>query len=201
MAAPTRGRPRSFDRDAALDKAIRLFWRKGYEATSTRDLTEELGIGAPSLYAAFGDKQQLFTEAVHCFGERYGGFAMRAFAEAPTARGAAERLLREAAAAYTEPGRPAGCMVVSAGVNTTNSEVAALLRDKRNHNVAVLEERIRADVATGILPADTDPAALARYTAAVLQGMSQGARDGATAAELNKAAELAMRAWPEEIAR
>ncbi|MFI6868372.1 TetR/AcrR family transcriptional regulator [Nocardia sp. NPDC050406] len=199
MAAPSRGRPRSFDRDAALDKAIRLFWRKGYEATSTRDLTEELGIGAPSLYAAFGDKQSLFTEAVQCFGTRYGGFMARVFGEAATARAAAERLLRLAAVEYTKEGQPPGCMVISAGVNTTNTEVADMLRQLRNNNVGILQEWIRRDIEAGILPAETDAAGLARYTAAVLQGMSQGARDGASAAELGKAAELAISAWPEEV--
>lgn len=198
MAAPSRGRPRSFDRDAALDKAIRLFWRKGYEATSTRDLTEELGIGAPSLYAAFGDKQQLFTEAIQCFGKRYGDFAARAFAES-TARNVAQRLLREAAVEYTRAGQPPGCMVINSGVNTTNTEVAEMLRTLRNNNVAVVEQRIRADIEAGILPADTDARSLARYTGAVMQGMSQSARDGATAAELGRTAELAMRAWPQEF--
>ncbi|WP_157574172.1 TetR/AcrR family transcriptional regulator [Nocardia jejuensis] len=196
MTTPARGRPRSFDRDAALDKALRLFWRQGYEPTSISDLTSELGIGAPSLYAAFGDKQTLFTEAVGVYGERYGGFAARALIEEPTARAAAERTLREAAIEYTEPGRPNGCMVISAGLNTTNTDVAAGLATKRESNVAGFEQRISADIAAGILPASTDALALARFVGAVMQGMSQSSQDGATRDELVKVAELAMLAWP-----
>ncbi|MGV9412664.1 TetR/AcrR family transcriptional regulator [Nocardia sp. NPDC003693] len=197
MATPARGRPRSFDRDAALDKALRLFWRQGYEATSISDLTGELGIGAPSLYAAFGDKKQLFDETITAYGARYGGFAARALAEEPTARAAAARTLREAAIEYTTPGQPGGCMVISAGINTTNAEVAARLERLRNANVDAFEQRIRADVAAGILPAGTNAAALARYVGTVMQGMSQSARDGADRAELLTVAELALRAWDE----
>jgi AcrR family transcriptional regulator len=196
MATTTRGRPRSFDRDAALDTAIRLFWTKGYEATSIGDLTAAIGVGAPSLYAAFGDKQALFNEVVEVYGLRYGGFIARGLAEEPTARAAVGRILREAAREYTEPNRPRGCMVISAGVNTASVDVADLLRRIRNGNVDVFAERIAADVTNGLLPPDTDPAALARYVGAVLQGMSQSARDGAGRAQLERVAELAMRAWP-----
>ncbi|MET9322485.1 TetR/AcrR family transcriptional regulator [Streptomyces sp. NPDC003038] len=196
MVTGQRGRPRSFDRDAALDKAMLAFWERGYEATSISDLTASLGISAPSLYAAFGDKRTLFDEVVVVYGSRYGDFASVALAEEPTARAAMERILREAAEVYTDPAHPPGCMVISAAVNTTSEEVAEALRERRNANLALLESRIRADVATGVLPADTDARALARYTGAVLQGMSQQSRDGATREELEAVAELAALAWP-----
>jgi AcrR family transcriptional regulator len=191
-----RGRPRAFDREAALEKAVRVFWEQGYEATSVADLTRAMGIGAPSLYAAFGDKRALFTEVVAAYGERYGAFG-RVFARTPTARVAVERMLHAAAEAYTASGMPRGCLVISAATNCSTPEVTAALREQREANVAEIRDRIAADVAAGELPAGTDAGALARYTGAVLQGMSQQARDGATAAELSALADLALRAWPE----
>ncbi|MFG2971700.1 TetR/AcrR family transcriptional regulator [Streptomyces sp. NPDC048331] len=196
MVTGQRGRPRSFDRDAALDKAMTAFWERGYEATSIADLTASIGIGAPSLYAAFGDKRKLFGEVVAVYGSRYADFVGVAFAEEPTARAALGRILREAAEIYTDPAHPPGCMVISAAVNTTSDEVAEALRERRNANLELFESRIRADVATGALPADTDARALARYVGAVLQGMSQQSRDGASREELAAVAERALLAWP-----
>ncbi len=174
---------------------MRLFWARGYEATSIGDLTEAIGIGAPSLYAAFGDKKTLFREAVASFGARYGGFAARALAEENTAEAAVRRILREAASEYTRPDCPHGCLVISAGVNTTNAEIADLLREMRNRNIDTFAARIQADIDAGLLPRDPDARTLARYVGTVMQGMSQAARDGASRSELERVAELAMRAW------
>ncbi len=196
MSTTIRGRPRSFDRDAVLDKAIHVFWANGYEATSISNLTAAMGIGAPSLYAAFGDKATLFGEAVEVYGVQYGGFILRALTEEPTATAAIARLLREAADEYTRAERPRGCMVISAGANTTNVDVATLLRELRNNNVRVFADLVQRDVDNGRLPSATDSAILGRYVASVLQGMSQSARDGATRAELEQVVELALRAWP-----
>ncbi|SNX63962.1 TetR family transcriptional regulator [Streptomyces sp. TLI_55] len=194
--AKTRGRPRSFDRATALEKAILAFWEHGYEATSVSDLTRVMGIGAPSLYAAFGDKRALFEEVVLEYGRRYGSFGERALAEEPTARAAVERMLREAAHEYTAPGRPHGCLVIHAATNCSSAEVEESLRDRRNANIAAFESRIKADIAAGELPADTDAAALARHAGAMIQGMSQQARDGASREELEALAEIAMAIWP-----
>lgn len=197
QAARQRGRPRSFDRETALEKAVLAFWEHGYEGTSVSDLTRAMGIGAPSLYAAFGDKQALFAEVVHAYTERYGTFGDRALAEEPTARAAVARTLREAAAAYTEAGRPQGCLVVHAATNCTTPAVEESLRTRRNQAVAAFESRIGDGVRAGELPADTDAAALARFTGAVIQGMSQQARDGASREQLEAVGEIALSVWPQ----
>ncbi|MEU6824523.1 TetR/AcrR family transcriptional regulator [Streptomyces atriruber] len=198
MATKQRGRPRSFDRETALEQAIRTFWENGYEGTSVSDLTRVMGIGAPSLYAAFGDKRTLFDEVVVRYGATHGVFGARAFDEEPTARAAVSRMLHEAAAEFTDPSHPRGCLVISAATNCTTPEVEEALRDRRNTNVGLIESRIRASVAAGELPDSIDPAALARYTGAVFQGMSQQARDGATREDLEAVADLAMTAWPQD---
>ncbi|MFB7026021.1 MULTISPECIES: TetR/AcrR family transcriptional regulator [unclassified Streptomyces] len=198
MVTRQRGRPRSFDRPTALEQATMAFWEHGYETTSVSDLTRAMGISAPSLYAAFGDKKTLFEEVVEAYALSYGAYGGRAFAEEPTARGAVGRMLCEAAELFTEPGHPRGCLMISAATNCSTPEVEEALRDRRNANLAFFEERIRRGVESGELPAGTDPRALARFSGAVLQGMSQQARDGATAEELAAVAEAAMRAWPAE---
>ncbi|MET7290616.1 TetR/AcrR family transcriptional regulator [Streptomyces griseoloalbus] len=194
-----RGRPRAFDRTAALTAATRLFWERGYEATSIGDLTEAMGIRPGSLYAAFGDKKSLFREAVHHYGRSpVGAFMALALEEEPTAHGAFDRILREAAVIYPDPSHPAGCLIISAATNVTpqDAETEAFLRSLRNENLATFAARLRSAQQTGELPPTADPGSLAAYFAAVIQGMSQRARDGATAAELTETAELALHAWP-----
>jgi AcrR family transcriptional regulator len=194
-----RGRPPAFDRVTALAAATRLFWEHGYEATSIGELTRAMGIKPGSLYAAFGDKRSLFTEVVQSYGRSpVGAFVGAALAEEPTARGAFRRILREAAVVYPDPAHPAGCLTLSAATNVTvrDAEVAAFLRDLRNANLAAFEARLETAQQEGELSAAANPRALAAYFAAVIQGMSQRARDGATAAELTDTAELALAIWP-----
>jgi AcrR family transcriptional regulator len=190
-------RPRSFDRERALDRAVEQFWRHGYEATSIAALTEAMGINPPSLYAAFGDKRKLFTEAVERYQQTYGAPAVRALAEEPTARAAIERVLREAAADYTDPAHPWGCMIISAAVNCGSPDVEAELRDGREATKATIRARIQADVDEGRLPAETDAEALATFYASVIQGMSTQARDGIGRERLEQVAAQAMLAWPD----
>lgn len=194
-----RGRPRTFDRAAALTAATRLFWERGYEATSVGELTEAMGIRPGSLYAAFGDKKSLFKEVVDNYGRSpVGAFVGVALEEEPTAFAAFARILREAAVIYPDPAHPAGCLTISAATNVTaqDADMEAFLRDLRNDNLAVFEARLRAAQRAGELPEAASPRALAAYFGAVIQGMSHRARDGATAAELTETAELALTAWP-----
>ncbi|NUS12141.1 MAG: TetR/AcrR family transcriptional regulator [Streptomyces sp.] len=185
------GRPRSFDRDEALERAVTVFWRHGYDATSVALLTGALGIGAPSLYAAFGDKKALFLEALDRYLATHGAFTARALAEEPDARAAVGRLLHEACAAYTRPDRPPGCLLITAATNCSpqSEDVAGHLRGIRLRGRAALEARLAADGVPGA-------AALAAFYAAVLQGMSAQARDGATTADLRRIADTALLAWP-----
>lgn len=118
--------------------------------------------------------------------------------EEPTARRGVARFLREAAGEYTATGRPRGCLMLSAAANCSSAEVVEVLRRRRAANVREMRRRIQADADAGVLPASTDAGALARYTAVVIQGMSQQARDGASRAALEEVAELAMQAWPED---
>ncbi|MFH8365655.1 TetR/AcrR family transcriptional regulator [Streptomyces sp. NPDC018031] len=193
-----RGRPRSFDREAALRAATMEFWERGYEAVSIADLTRVMQIKAPSLYAAFGDKKTLFEEAVEAYIREFGGFTERALAEEPTARQGVARMLREAACWHTLPGCPRGCMIITAATNCTTQSADVLegLMERRRMGLRNIESAVRADVAVGELPPDTDAHALAVYSSAVLQGMSQQARDGVDRETLEAVAEIAMRAWP-----
>ncbi|WP_063759692.1 TetR/AcrR family transcriptional regulator [Kitasatospora sp. NRRL B-11411] len=199
----TKGRPRSFDRDAALDAALTEFWRHGYEATSLSGLTKAMGINPPSLYAAFGDKRQLFTAAVQRYAATHGSYSARALAR-PTAREAVETMLGLAAAGYAEPGHPPGCFVVDGATNTTDAaqDVREELRALREGVKQALAARITADAAAGLLPPVTRDEAdgLAAFYASVIQGMSTQARDGADRATLERIAALAMRAWPSAAA-
>ncbi|MFG2693483.1 TetR/AcrR family transcriptional regulator [Kitasatospora sp. NPDC048407] len=198
-AGARRGRPPAFDRAAVLAAATRLFWERGYQATSVGELTGAMGIKPGSLYAAFGDKESLFREVVRAYQQSPAGeFVGLAFAEEPTVRAAFARILREAARVYSDPEHPAGCLVISAATNVAaqDDEVAVFLRELRAANLAAFEERLSSAQRLGELPPGAEPAALARYFGAVLQGMSQRSRDGADTAELAATAELAMAAWP-----
>ena len=194
----TRGRPRSFDKERVLDEITHAFWRGGYDGTSVADLTRLTGLTPPSLYAAFGDKRRLFAEVLAHYQRSYGAFSVRALAEEPTAYLAISRMLREAAAAYTDPAHPQGCLVISAATGSTAQpgEVFSVLRDMRDAARRAVADRIAADVRAGRLPPSTDPESLAAYFATVVQGMSNQARDGAGRETLEQVATLAMAAWP-----
>jgi AcrR family transcriptional regulator len=186
MRLAVAGRPREFDRDAALAKARDAFWARGYEGTSMADLVTALGLASARIYAAFGSKEELFKEAIAHYEAREGGFAARALAEEATARGAIERMLRDAVELYTRPGKQHGCMVVSAATNcaSENDAVAAWLAEHRRARTRSIVERLRKAVADGELKPDTDIQALGDGIAALLHGLSVQARDRTPKARL-----------------
>jgi AcrR family transcriptional regulator len=191
------GRPLSFNRDTALQQAMLTFWRYGYETASIVDLTTAMGITAPSLYSAFGDKKRLFLEAAH----RYAGDPeemARAISGARTAYDAAREMLISAAIAFTGDATPKGCLLASATASGSSAS-ADVQRDVVGIRKAIdaqLRTRIERDVATGVLPRHTDAAASAGLVMAVTQGMSVLARDGSTRSSLLAIVELSLQAWP-----
>lgn len=186
-----RGRPRSFDCEAALDRALEVFWRKGYEGASLADLTAAMGINPPSLYAAFGNKEELFRKAVERYVEARTPFWLEAL-QLPTAREVVERLLRGSVEHLT--GGCPGCLLVK-GAMTCGEGTDALhdeLAKVRALAESTLRERFERAVSEGDLKPTTDPAGLARYVIAMNQGMAIQAEGGATTADLQKIVDMAL---------
>lgn len=192
-----RGRPRAFDRDAALARAMEIFWAKGYEGASMADLTGAMAINAPSLYAAFGSKAELFEEAVEVYLTTVGTEIWDMLPAAATAREGFANFLKQTALAFTHDDQPHGCLIVLGALHgEPGSEAAcALLREQRLDGVMQLRERLERGVREGELPASVDCQQVAEFYATVQHGMSITARDGATVEALLKTADAAMAAW------
>ncbi|MCW1916038.1 TetR/AcrR family transcriptional regulator [Luteolibacter sp. GHJ8] len=193
----TRGRPRSFDRSAALEAAMRVFWQKGFTAASMNDLCAAMEIGSPSLYAAFGSKEQLYAEAIRHYGAMGIPKLSHALESAPTAKLGIEAFLRLSARSLSCPEHPLGCMVVLSAVPSEGiASLADQVLEARQGSLQLLEARLQRGIREGELPKTTKVKALARFFVTVQQGMSIQARDGASAKELDAVASAAMRAWP-----
>src|SRR5882724_3814541 len=193
----TAGRPRSFNADEALDRALRVFWRKGYEGTSLPDLTKAMRINRPSMYAAFGNKEDLFRKVVDRYDSGPAGYAREAL-ERPTAREVAERLLEGAVDLLTDPRNPGGCLMVQAALASgrVGEAVRRELAGRRAAGVAAIRRRFRRAIAEGDLPAGTDVAVLARFVATAMHGMAVQAASGASRKELRRVGDMFLRAWP-----
>jgi AcrR family transcriptional regulator len=191
------GRPRCFDVDKALDCALDVFWRKGYEGTTLPDLTRAMGINRPSLYAAFGNKEGLFKKAIDRYAEGPGCHVQEALAE-PTARRVVERVLRGTVDLLTNRRNPRGCFMVQGALACGDSadHLRRELAKRRAASEAALRERFQRAVAECDLPPSSDPAALAGYVVTVCHGMAVQAAGGASRAELTRVAAMAMQAWP-----
>ncbi|NMH66575.1 TetR/AcrR family transcriptional regulator [Shewanella salipaludis] len=194
---PSVGRPRCFDIDQALEQALGVFWRKGYEGTSLTDLTEAMGINKPSLYAAFGNKEQLFLKAIELYENRPCAFFYPALTQ-PTALAVAEFMLYGAARSYADSSLPQGCLVVQGALSC--SEAAASVKQalitRRREGEQALFQRFEAAQQEGDLPADVNPKVLARYIGTVLQGMAIQATHGVSSDDLLQVARLALSNFP-----
>ena len=191
------GRPRSFCTEKALDSAMQVFWRKGYEGASMVDLTEAIGINSPSLYAAFGSKEGLFRAVLERYDARRIAF-MENLLTAPTAQEVAERFLHGVAdfAADTGGKNPPGCLLLQSGLSCGDSVIPDELARHRGEKEAVLRERFERAVREGDLPRTADPSTLARYLSAMANGICIQAASGASTKELHEVAALALAAWP-----
>ncbi len=173
------------------------FWERGYEGASLSDLTDAMGISRTSMYAAFGNKEELFHKALQRYLEGPAGYGERALQE-PTARRVAEAFLAGSVQATTRPGRPTGCLTVQGSLAAGDSGRPA--RDAlvlcREEVVAQLRDRFREAVETGDLPSDTDPGLLARYLMTVGNGIAVQAAGGVSSDDLQRVADAALRQWP-----
>lgn len=191
-----RGRPRAFDKEKALETAMRLFWRHGYEGTSVAMLCKDMAINMPSLYAAFGNKEALFKQAIDLYIQNHACYIRRALA-APTAREAAEQLFRGAIDMVDDPNNPDGCMIVHGALVATplSDSVREVLIQRRNMAESLIRQRFEHAVATGDLPPTADAAKLARFIITVNWGNAVQSASGAERAQLEMVAEMAMRGW------
>lgn len=196
------GRPREFDAEAALDQAMEVFWRYGYEGATIAQLTEAMGINPPSLYACFGNKEGLLKAALDRY-TKLRNVWMNEVVAAPTAREVAERMLMGIADKQTDPANPPGCLLVQGGIacGSGSENVPFELAARRAENEAHLRDRFARAKAEGDLKPTSDPAALARYVSAVAVGMGVMASSGSDREALRQVADVAVQAVEAQSAR
>jgi AcrR family transcriptional regulator len=193
------GRPRAFDVDKALDEAMEVFWRHGYDGATIAELTKAMGINPPSLYAAFGSKEELLKAALDRYSARRAEF-MCDILSAPTAREVAGRMLLKIADSQTDPANPPGCLLVQGGLacGAGAENVPFELAARRAQTEDQLRERFIRAKAEGDLGAGSDPAALARYLSAVTAGMGVLASSGADRDALREVASVSLKAFDKQ---
>jgi len=192
-----RGRPREFDVDEALGQALRVFWAKGYEGSSLTDLTEAMGITRPSLYAAFGNKEELFRKALALYEREKLAYVAEAL-EAKSSREVVERLLRGALEMQTNATDPKGCMRIISSV-TCGAEAESIREDlmaRRQSSQRAMCERFERAKAEGDLPPSADVDGLCGFIIAILQGLALQAKSGASKAQLESLVETSLAMWP-----
>lgn len=195
-----RGRPRTFDIDFALDRAVEVFWKHGFQDASMHELTEAMGLSKPSLYAAFGDKEALYLKTL----ERYVQLLIERHAAAlngePDGRRAVEGFLRSLATMLADPALPGGCFIINGtadcGGSTIPATVELALRAAlQGSEMMVLERLVRAQ-RDGDLPETALPEALAAMFGSLIAGLAVLAKSGASEAKLGTVIDTAMAVWP-----
>jgi AcrR family transcriptional regulator len=189
------GRPRAFNPDAALDRAMRVFWAKGYEGASLSDLTRAMRINRPSLYAAFGNKEQLFGKVLDRYVDGPVAYFGKALA-APKARDVVEEIFRGTARMADDPTTPAGCLMVQGALACADASVRKKVAARRAAAEVALRRRLQRAKREGDLPKNSDPADLAHYVVTVVRGMAVQSAGGASSDELHRIAQIALLAWP-----
>lgn len=191
------GRPREFDEPAALDAAMRVFWEKGYEGASIDDLTGAMGINRSSLYSTFGDKEALFHKVVAHYRQGPMAFFGKAL-DQPTARGAIEGLLRGTVRFLADSSHPKGCLSLQGGLSCGSGAegIQQSMVDWRNGGLSLLQKRMQRAHAEGDLPKHVNPKDLARYVLILMNGLGVQSVNGATAAEMTRAIDLALESLP-----
>jgi len=194
------GRPRGFDADEALERALLVFWERGYEGAGLAELTEAMGITRTSMYAAFGNKEQLFRKALDLYTEGPASYGLRALAE-PTAEAVVRAFLHGTVEATTRPGCPAGCLGVqgSLAAGDAGEPARVALAEWRRAAGKHLEKRLRRAVAEGDLAPGTDAGRLARYVMTVSFGIAVQAAGGVGRDDLQEVVDLALAAWPPPV--
>ncbi len=190
-------RPRVFDMNTALDQALKIFWQHGYEGASLSNLTRAMGINRSSMYSTFGNKETLFHMALERYIEGPLAVISKALNE-PTARAVVEKVLRVTAEAYTNPQTPLGCLTVQGALacGKESDPIRLELSERRMMIEVALRERLEQAKSSGDLPADSDPATLARYIITIIQGMAVQSTSGTSHEELQQVVEMALRSWP-----
>lgn len=191
------GRHREFDVDEALDAALNVFWRMGYEGASYTDLTHATGVERPALYSAFGNKEALFRRALERYYARYLNFFPAAL-EQPTSRKVVEHMLRDAAELHTRYADRRGCLGIHGALAGSDdiAPVQMALIDARAGAETSLRFRLEQARQTGDLPENANPAVLAAFVLTVLHGMAVQAKAGFSRATLEAVAEQALSTWP-----
>jgi AcrR family transcriptional regulator len=188
------GRPISFDKDAALEAAMLLFWERGFEGTSMADLTQAMGLSPSSIYAAFGDKHALFSLAVKRYMEIRARYATKALEE-PSLEGVIRALFDNTVAFLTTPGHPPTCMTLAGAIGCSTDAAPArdLMTEIRKQNEVAIRERLLKARKSGELRGDINVDDYTRYLSSILAGLSIQAANGSTKAELRRTARMALR--------